>query len=277
MVKKILFTAAAAILLTVPARAGENLTRTRVHHLAQTIGAEDIMAEIKFGKEVGARILGKYPLYKNDALTRYANLVAKTLAQYSNRPELAFTVGILDTDMINGFSAPGGYIFITRGAVEAMDDESELAAVIGHEMMHVCQRHIVKELNIHGTSDSPVAGFSHMIGGAGEAVNLTFVRAVDEATNILFERGYKKQDEIEADTLGTMLAANAGYAPNALIRYFKKIKTGQEKEIASIKKLHPSFDERIEWINQSIEKDGLGGDGYKIGKERFNGVLARKG
>lgn len=276
MIKKALFTVAAALLLTVPAGA-ENVTRTRVHHLQQTIGAEDIMAEIKFGKEVGARILGKYSLYKNDALTRYANLVAKTLAQYSNRPELAFTVGILDTDMINGFAAPGGYIFITRGAVDAMDDESELAAVIGHEMMHVCQRHIVKELNIHGTSDSPVAGFSHMIGGAGEAVNLTFVRAVDEATNILFERGYKKQDEIEADTTGTMLAANAGYDPAALIRYFKKIKTGQEKEIASIRKLHPSFDERIEWINRSIEKDGLGGGGYKIGKERFNGVLARKG
>lgn len=276
MIRKILFTAAAAVLLTLPA-AAENVTRTRAHHLTQTIGAEDIVAEIKFGKEVGARILGKYPLYKNDALTRYANLVAKTLAQYSNRPELAFTVGILDTDMINGFAAPGGYIFITRGAIDAMNDESELAAVIGHEMMHVCQRHIVKELNIHGTSDSPVAGFSHMIGGAGEAVNLTFVRAVDEATNILFERGYKKQDEIEADTMGAMLAANAGYAPNALIRYFSKIKTGQEKETASIKKLHPSFDERIEWINRSIEKDGLGGNGYKIGKERFNGVLARKG
>lgn len=276
MMKKVLFTAAVTLLLTVPAGA-ENATRTRVHHLQQTIGAEDIVAEIKFGKEVGARILGKYSLYKNDALTRYANLVAKTLSQYSNRPELAFTVGILDTDMINGFSAPGGYIFITRGAVDAMDDESELAAVIGHEMMHVCQRHIVKELNIHGTSDSPVAGFSHMIGGAGEAVNLTFVRAVDEATNILFERGYKKQDEIEADTMGTMLAANAGYDPAALVRYFNKIKTGQEKEIASIRKLHPSFNERIEWINQSIEKDGLGGSGYKIGKERFNGVLAKKG
>lgn len=276
MMKKMLFTAAAAALLTFPA-AAENLTRTRTHHLAQTIGTEDIVAEIKFGKEVGARILGKYPLHKNDALTRYANLVAKTLAQYSNRPELAFTVGVLDTDMINGFATPGGYIFITRGAIEAMEDESELAAVIGHEMMHVCQRHIVKELNIHGTSDSPVSGFSHMIGGAGEAVNLTFVRAVDEATNILFERGYKKQDEIEADTMGTMLAANAGYDPTALIRYFKKIKTGQDKEIASIKKLHPSFDERIQWINQSIEKDGLGGNGYKIGKERFNGVLARKG
>ncbi len=276
MIKKILFTAALALLLTIPA-ASENMTRIRTHHLGQSINTEDIKAEISFGKEVGARILGKYPLYKNDALTRYANLVAKTLAQYSNRPELGFTVGVLDTDMINGFSAPGGYIFITRGAIEAMDDESELAAVIGHEMIHVCQRHIVKELNIHGTSDSPVAGFSHMIGGAGEAVNLTFVRAVDEATNILFERGYKKQDETEADTLGTLLAANAGYDPTALVRYFTKIKAGQEKEIASIKKLHPSFDERIQWIGQSIEKDGLGGIGYKIGKERFNGVLARKG
>ncbi len=255
----------------------ENISRVRQNQFVQTMSEEDIRAEIEFGKEVAARILGKYPMVKNEALTRYANLVAKSLAQYSNRPEIAFTVGVLDTDMINGFSAPGGYIFITRGAIEAMDDESELAAVIAHEMMHVCQRHIVKELNIHGTDSSPVSGFSHMIGGAGEAVSLTFVRAVDGAMNILFERGYKKRDEIEADTLGTVLAANAGYDPAALVRYFGKIKAGQEKETASIRKLHPSFDERIEWINKAIEQDGLAGDGYKKGKERFNGVLARKG
>ena len=275
MTKKMIFAAVAAALLVLPASA-EDSVRMRQHHAMQVIGEADIKAEILFGKEVSARILGKYPLYQNDALTRYANLVAKTLAQYSNRPELAFTVGVLDTGMINGFSAPGGYIFITRGAIEAMSDESELAAVIAHEMMHVCQRHIVKELNIHGTSDSPIGGFSHMIGGAGEAVNLTFVRALDQAVNILFERGYKRQDETEADTLGTMLVANAGYDPTALVRYFEKIKAGEEKETTSLLKLHPSFDDRILWINQAIEKDGLGGNGYKIGKERFNGVIARK-
>lgn len=276
MMKKIIFAAAAAALFVLPA-AAEDTKHLRQHHMMQAVSADDIKAEISFGKEVGARILGKYPLVHNEPLTRYANLLAKSLAQYSNRPEISFTVGVLDTDMINGFAAPGGYIFITRGAIEAMDDEAELAAVIGHEMIHVCQRHIVKELNIHGSDSSPVSGFAHVIGGAGEAANLTFVRALDEAINILFERGYKKQDEIEADTLGITLAANTGYDPAALVRYFKKIKGGLEKETASIRKLHPSFDERIQWINLAIEKDGLGGNGFKTGKERFNGILARKG
>jgi len=237
---------------------------------------DDVKSEIAFGREVAAAILGKYPLYKDEKLARYVNLVAKSLAQYANRPELNFTVGILDTDMINGFSAPGGYVFITKGAIDAMDDEAELAGVIAHEMMHVTQRHIVKELNIHGSETSPAAGFSRMIGGATDVVKVAFVKAMDEAVKILFERGYKKQDEVEADTLATMLIASADYDPSALARYFGKIKKTEGQETQSLKKLHPSFDERIGWISQTLEKNGLAEAANKTGKGRFNGIARKK-
>ncbi len=268
---------AAAILLLLPSLAFGGDLRARAHAELQVVTTDDVKSEVAFGREVAAMILGKYPLYRDESLTRYVNLVARMLARNSNRPELNFTVGVLDTDMINGFSAPGGYIFVTKGAIDAMDDEAELAGVIAHEMMHVSQRHIVKELNIHGSDLSPAAGFSHMIGGAGDVVKVAFVKAMDEAVNILFERGYKKQDEIEADTLGTELIATAGYDPEALVRYFEKIKGGQEKETVTLKKLHPSFDERIGWIKQAVEKNGLGGEGHKKGVERFNGVIRKKG
>lgn len=273
---KILLAAFMAVALLRAAAGAENI-RVRDHAVVQTIGKDDIEAEVAFGKEIAARILGKYPLYQNEALTRYVNLVAKSLGQYGNRPELSFTVGVLDTDMINGFSAPGGYVFITKGAVDAMRDESELAAVIAHEMTHVSQRHIVKELNIHGTDSSPASGFARMIGGASESVKITFLKAVDEGMNILFERGYKKTDEIEADTMGTLLIGTAGYDPSALVRYFNRVKAGLEKETAAIKRLHPTFDERIEWINKAIDENGLTGGGFKTRKERFDGVLGGKG
>lgn len=251
-------------------------TRMREHHIVQTIDVNDIKAEISFGQEIAARILGKYRLHPNEPLTRYANLIAKSLARYGNRPELSYTVGILDTDMVNGFSTPGGYVFITKGAVDAMRDEAELAGVIAHEMTHISQRHIVKELNIHGSDSSPVSGFAKMVGGASESVKVTFLKAVDEGMNILFERGYKQADEFEADSMATELIGTAGYDPTALTRYFNRIKAGLEKETATIKKLHPSFDERISVIDGVIASSGLTTDGAKTGKERFNGVMAKK-
>jgi predicted Zn-dependent protease len=250
--------------------------RQRISQEAQRLSMDDVKSEIAFGREVAAGILGKYPLYRDEQLTRYVNLVGKSLAQYASRPELNFTVGILDTSAINGFAAPGGYIFITKGAIDAMDDEAQLAGVIAHEMMHVAQRHIVKEMNIHGTEASPAAGFSRVIGGATDVVKVAFVKAVDGAMDILFERGYKKQDEVEADTLGTVLAASANYDPAALVRYFEKIKGTEAKETTSLQKLHPPFDERIEWIRRAMEKNGLAEAANKTGKGRFNEAVRKK-
>jgi len=104
--------------------------RARKHQLKQWISVEDVQAEIDFGREVAARIIARYSLYDNKELTKYLNLVLKSLAQYSNRPELTFTVGIIDTDIINAFAAPGGVILVTKGAISAMRDEAELADML---------------------------------------------------------------------------------------------------------------------------------------------------
>jgi predicted Zn-dependent protease len=255
------------LFLSVPADA-ENV-RQRANAQAELyVTEEDVKSEIIFGKEVAATILGKYPLYRNEGMTRYVNLVAKSLAKFSNRPELDFTVGILDTNMVNGISAPGGYIFITRGAIEAMDDEAELAGVLAHEIIHVSEKHIVKELNIHGSDSSAAAGLSHLIGGSGESVKVAISTAMGEAMKILFERGYKKNDEMEADRLGVQLATMAGYDPTALNRYFAKLKTGKSSETASIEKIHQPFDDRIQLLSHTIDNSGLPGNGFS-GKDRF--------
>jgi len=244
--------------------------RARKHQLKQWISVEDVQAEIDFGREVAARIIARYSLYDNKELTKYLNLVLKSLAQYSNRPELTFTVGIIDTDIINAFAAPGGVILVTKGAISAMRDEAELAGVLAHEMMHISQKHIEKELNIKGSEGSAVSGLGRLVGGAGDAVKVAFVTAVDQAEKILFETGYKRRDEIEADSMGAVLLASLNYDPNALIRYFDRVKRIPTKETGQIKKLHPPFDERIDWIKKAIETEGLTGGKYENRKGRFD-------
>lgn len=230
---------------------------------------DDVKAELVFGRELAARMLGKYPYYEKDKLNEYINKLGKGLAQFANRPEIEFRFAVLDTDIVNAYAAPGGYIFVTKGALIKMEDEAELAAVLAHEIAHVTEKHIVKELNIRGTDDSPAAGFAQVLGGGSGAARAVFSQMVDKATEILLEKGLKKQDEFDSDRVATIIIATAGYDPTALRRYLKKI-SGAIKETKGLTDTHPSFDERIKSVDIVLADNQLAVNKQAIVKERFN-------
>ncbi|WP_428623529.1 M48 family metalloprotease, partial [Sedimenticola sp.] len=126
----------------------------------------DVEAEIKVGREIAARILGRFGVLEDARLTRYVNLVGKSVALNASRPEIEFRFAILDTQSVNAYAAPGGYIFVTKGALDLMQDEAELAGVLAHEIAHVTEKHIVDELRIRGESKSSSAGIAALIGGS---------------------------------------------------------------------------------------------------------------
>ncbi|MCR4305310.1 MAG: M48 family metalloprotease [Gallionella sp.] len=244
--------------------------RKRVNQEPESFATDDdVKAEIVFGRTLAARILGKYAFYENGKLNEYVNKIGKGMAQFANRPEIEFRFAVIDTDIVNAFAAPGGYIFITKGAMARMADEAELAAVISHEIAHVTEKHIVKELNIKGTDASPVSGFAQLLGGGSGAARVVFSQMVDQAAEILFEKGLKKQDEFDSDKVATMTLAVAGYDPTALKRYLKKI-SGAEKETKSLTGTHPSFKERIENVDAVLAENQLTENKQAIVKERFN-------
>ncbi|MBI4745210.1 MAG: M48 family metalloprotease [Deltaproteobacteria bacterium] len=230
---------------------------------------DDVRAEVVFGRGLAARILGKYAFYENDKLNEYVNKIGKGLAQFANRPEIEFRFAVLDTDIVNAYAAPGGYIFVTKGALRQMEDEAELAAVLSHEIAHVTERHIVKELNIKGTEVSPVSGFAQVLGGGSGAVRTAFTQMVDKAAEILFEKGLKKEDEYDSDRVATMTIATAGYDPSALKRYLKKI-SNSAKETKTLTDTHPSFDERIKNVDNVLAENQLTDKKQALVKGRFN-------
>ena len=244
--------------------------RKRKPQTEETFGeVDDIKAEVIFGRELAARIVGKYGLYEDKNLTRYINLVGKSVSQYANRPEIEFRFAVLNTDMVNAFAAPGGYVFVTNGALKAMEDEAELAAVLAHEVAHVAERHIVKELNIKGSEESPTTGLARMMGGGTDVMRGVFTEMVDRAVEILFEKGLKKQDEMDSDSIATMAITNAGYDPTALKRYLTKI-SGGEKYTMTIVETHPSFNDRIKGLDAVLAENQLTDKKQSIVKERFN-------
>ncbi|MBW2311137.1 MAG: M48 family metalloprotease [Deltaproteobacteria bacterium] len=243
------------IMLTQLAFAGE--ARKRISASKDEFSdISDIEAEIVFGRELSARILGNYSLIDDEKIIKYVNLVGKALALYAGRPELEFYFGVLDTDEVNAFATPGGYVFITNGALMKMDNEAQLAGVLGHEIAHVVKKHVVKELHIKGDEGSAAGGIAGLIGGTTGTVRVALDQALDDATNILFNRGYKIADEIEADRVGILLASIVGYDPLALKEFLSSVRSF-EVEDKTYKGEHPVFEVRMREIDKTLNEHGL--------------------
>ncbi len=238
-----------------PVMAGEERKRASTLSLEYS-NVSDVKAEISFGRDLAARILGNYKLLDNEKINKYVNLVGRGIAIYSGRPEIKYYFGVLDTDDVNAFATPGGYIFITRGLLKKVENEAQLAGVLGHEIAHVVKKHVVNELNIKGEEGSAASGISSMIGGATGTFRVALDKALDEAENILLKRGYKIKDEIEADRVGILLAGVAGYDPMGLQAFLKKARSF-EIEDKTHKGEHPVYETRMKKIKEVLVTNGL--------------------
>jgi predicted Zn-dependent protease len=107
----------------------------------QAFGEVSPAQEYLIGEEAVAVLLGAVPLLDNDPLQRYVNRVGHWVALHSERPNLPWRFAVLDTDDVNAFAAPGGYIFVTKGLLLRMQSEAELAGTLAHEAVHVVEKH----------------------------------------------------------------------------------------------------------------------------------------
>lgn len=266
------FTMATVIWFSTPGisfSAGENW-RNRAS-AEEVVTASDIAAEIAFGRAIAARILGRHKAYDNPALIKYVSLVGATLALSTNRPELEFHWMVLDTDEVNAYASPGGYIFITKGALKYMKDESELAGVIAHEIAHITEKHIVKELKIKGSDDT--SSLAQLVGGSSGAARAAFGQAVEKGLEMIFKDEYKREDEIQADRTGITISALSGYDPTGLARYLNRIKPIKEKTPPPSDNTHPTFDARVVQINEVIKKEGINFSALAKNNNRFANAI----
>ena len=245
--------------------------RTRLHQLEQPARSyDDVYAEIEFGRKVAAYVLGREELVTNATLIRYVNLVGKALALSGSRPELEYRFAILHSDAINAYSTPGGYVFITTGALKLAEDESELAAVLAHEIAHIDARHIVKELNIHGVGDDGLSAIARVVGASSDTTRVAAQQAIDNAMALLFDKGYKISDEIEADQSAMLMLAASGYDPLALPRYLKRADDYLAVNPREKSPTHPSSQQRFAQLNQLITEEKFTANEQARLKTRFS-------
>lgn len=272
---KAALTTAIALTIALPAKADTSVAQFHARLNTQITeapySADDVETEMVFGRELASKILGKYAPVQNDKLNAYVNKVGQLIAQQSDRPELTYHFIVLDTDIINAFAAPGGYIFITQGAINQVQDEAELAAIIAHEMGHIELRHYVKKVGLRSQKTNAEEGLGAILAGGDRAAMQALSEALDATMEILFTKGLQsKKDEYEADQTSVFLLANAGYDPSALKRYFSRIADINNSNTQTLAETHPPLADRITEITHLMEQNGLNDLNQATLKERFN-------
>ena len=221
---------------------GSVLKRAQQVHDLQITDEEEQM----LGAAVSDRIRQRYGVVQDPAVHKYVTLVGAVLAQASSRPNLPWKFIVLDTDGVNALAAPGGYVHITRGALSLMKNEAELAGVLGHEVIHITEKHTMKAIQ---------KGKMIQMGTSETLSNspALFSKFVDKATEGVMA-GFGRGEELEADEKGLVVANKVGYTPKGLSDFLTTIKerNSGSSEKQGLFASHPEMDERLKKLDQKI-------------------------
>lgn len=216
--------------------------------------------EIRIGRQVSGDLLGAAPLVKDDALQRYVNSVGRWVAMHGGRPDLPWHFGVLESEDVNAFAAPGGFIFVTKGLYRRLNNEAELAGVLGHEIAHVTRKHHLNLLKKSQMISALSQTVTKEVKGDASVQNL-----IGNGAEML-ARGLDKDAEFEADRIGVVFAARAGYDAWGLPTVLQDMATINAKDdrMALLYKTHPTAADRLERLGEAV---GNRFDDLPAGKE----------
>ena len=216
--------------------------------------------EIRIGRQIAGDLLGAAPLVPDARLQRYVNQVGRWVALQSDRPDLPWHFGVIDTTDINAFAAPGGYVFVTKGLYQKLNSEAELAGVLAHEISHVVHR---DQLKILQQTKLLSLGAQYL---GKQAKGQEAVQKVIGSGAEIAARGLDKNAEFAADRMGVVLAARAGYDPYGLPAVLEEIghSAPNDSRVALLFKTHPAPAQRLSMLGNAM---GTRFDSLAPGKE----------
>jgi Peptidase family M48 len=208
--------------------------------------------EQELGKQVSAKIRTRYGVVQDAAVHKYVSLVGLAMAQGSTRPNLPWTFIVLDTDGVNAFAAPGGYVHVTKGLLALIKNEAELAGVLGHEIVHITEKHTIRAIQ---KSKAVQMGAAETLSGNSALMQ----QAVTATYDNIVDRGFGRADENESDEKGVALANKGGYAPNGLVSFLTTLKDRNKgsTEKRGLFASHPEMQERLDRITKQIAAQKL--------------------
>jgi beta-barrel assembly-enhancing protease len=242
--------------------------------------------EYYVGRTFTAQLLAKYPAYDVPVVNSYLNSLGQSLAMLSDMPETfgGYHFLALDSDDVNAFGAPGGFVVVTRGMLRCARTEEEVAAILAHEIGHVSRRHALNAINKSRIADlgtlvgeavlkevaqraasSAVDRFTSKLPGfAGDVVGSAAKKVIAQQVAIFVDSqadiwkasvidGYSRDQEKEADLAAVQILYRVGYNPQALVRMLQVMKTRLKPDGADFAKTHPDPSIRIAYVEEAIK------------------------
>lgn len=205
--------------------------------------------EISLGREIAGNLLGAAPLVKDEALQKYVNSVGRWVATQSERADLPWRFGVIESEDLNAFAAPGGYIMLTKGLYRKLNNEAQLAGVLGHEIGHVVKKHQLKVLQKQQLLNIGAGFLSDKYAKDNKLVS----KAIGNGAEIS-ARSLDKTAEYEADRLGLSYATRAGYEPFGLADVLQTLGQTNKNDgsVALLFKTHPHPDERLATLSDAV-------------------------
>lgn len=292
-------TAALAISFSCTSTTAPNASETKQSNLSpdEQQKLAEYQAEVEVGRNMAGRLLQAFGVYKNPGLTEYINQVGGYIGTKSQYPERTYMFEILDSDSVNAFACPGGYILITAGAIRVAENEAELAAVLGHEVTHVGAKHMfntLKKMNkeemekssaetanaklpeevlIRARPKAEDSAFGntlarYLAGASGAGINV--VMAAAAGMGVILKKGLDKNLEFAADEGGVKTAVQAGYDPKAMLAFLGRLqKKKKELRVDVLEETHPKLEDRRLRIAKQLKDMNAQEIVGAVGKERF--------
>jgi predicted Zn-dependent protease len=208
--------------------------------------------EIEMGRKYDPEIVQMYGVYNDPKLSKYIDNIGQKMVKISHRPNLKFEIKVMDSPVVNAFAVPGGYLYITRGILAYLNDEAQLAGVMGHEIGHVTARHSAKQQSKAQLAQIGLAagsifveGFDQYAGLAGQAVGLLFLK-------------FGRDDESQSDQLGVQYSTKVGYNAHEMAGFFHvldELSGGNNGGLPDFLSTHPNPADRVVNVNKLADKE----------------------
>jgi predicted Zn-dependent protease len=231
--------------------------------------------EVEIGRQASVEIEKELPILNDGIVVSYIDSLGQALVKASDLGMFEYHFNVVDTDDVNAFALPGGYLYVNRGLIETADSESELAGVIGHEIGHVVGHHGARQIS----KQYGLAVLVEVIAGGGDNSSLARDIASQFAS---FGAGltllkYGRLAEQESDAYAVQFTSQAGIHPEGIARFFEKLLVLHKDQPEGMEvwfTTHPPTQERIDFVRQEIAKLPTT-RGLKMTRDRFKEIKAR--
>jgi len=223
--------------------------------------------EIRMGREMDAQVQREMGVYEDRDLQQYIEDVGMRLAKLSQRPNLPWHFTIIDSAAVNAFALPGGFVYITRGILPYLDNEAQLAGVLGHEIGHVAARHSAQQY-----SRAQATSLGVLLGSIFVPAVQPFGGLADTGLSMMFLK-YSRDAELQADSLGTEYAAAGGWDPAQIPEFLTTLSRidaiSDKSGVPNWLQTHPQPENRVKLVQAAVQKSQAGEDTRTVNHDEY--------